>query len=309
VSAIDRVADDVVSIRFTDPNGRALPRWTPGAHIDIDCGEGISRQYSLCGDPSDRSTLQIAVLRDPDSRGGSRWIHETLCVGDSVRIRGPRNHFKLDLAAERYVLVAGGIGITPVLAMADHLASLGKEFVVHYAGRSCASMAFLGRLARDHGDRLHVHPGDAGVRMNLAALFADPAPGTQIYACGPERLLDGLAEATAHWPDDALHVEHFSSSLAALDPSVEHAFEVVLKDSGITVPVPADRTVLQALRAANIDAPADCEEGICGACEVPVVDGEIDHRDLVLTKTERAAGKKMMTCFSRACGSALTIQL
>ena len=133
--------------------------------------------------------------------------------------------------------------------------------------------------------------------------------GTQVYACGPDRLISALEDVTAEWPDDTLHVEHFTSKLEALDPSVEHSFEVELKDSGLTVPVRADQTVLQALRAANIDVESDCEEGLCGACEVPVLHGEVDHRDMVLTKTERAEGKSMMTCCSRACGSKLTLQL
>ncbi|SMG50218.1 Cytochrome P450 [Rhodococcus rhodochrous J3] len=308
VSGLERVADDILLITLRDTSGRPLPKWSAGSHIDIDCGT-VSRQYSLCGDPNDRNTFQVAVLHDTQSRGGSRWIHTELSVGDTLRVRGPRNHFKLDPDAQRYVFVAGGIGITPVIAMADQVKAAGGDYEIHYAGRSRTSMAFLDRLARDHGDRVRIYPGDEGTRMDLPTLFATPEEDTQVYSCGPERLLSALGEATAHWSDDTLHVEHFSSTLEELDPSKEHGFEVVLKDSGITVPVAADQTVLQALRAANIDAQSDCEEGICGACEVPVLDGEVDHRDLVLTKAERAAGRTMMTCCSRACGNKLTLQL
>ncbi|MEE2030946.1 cytochrome P450/oxidoreductase [Rhodococcus chondri] len=308
VDALDRIADDIVLVTLRDASDRPLPKWSAGSHVDIDCGD-VSRQYSLCGHPDDRTTLQIAVLHDPESRGGSRWIHTSVSVGDSVRMRGPRNHFKLDLDADRYVFVAGGIGITPVIAMADRVKAAGRDYEIHYAGRSRDSMAFLDRLARDHGGHVRLYPSDEDTRMDLTTMFTTPVEGSQIYSCGPERLLTALADATAHWPDDTLHVEHFSSTLEQLDPSEEHAFAVELKDSGITVPVAADQTVLQALRAANIDAQSDCEEGICGACEVPVLDGEVDHRDLVLTKSERAVGKTMMTCCSRACGDKLTLQL
>ena len=308
VTALDEVGDSIRRVTLADPTGRPVPVWTPGSHIDIECGT-LSRQYSLCGDPRDRAALQIAVLKESDSRGGSRWVHETLQVGDTVRVRGPRNHFALDPTASRYIFVAGGIGITPVIAMADQVKGQGGDYRIHYAGRSRISMAFLDRLARDHGEHLVLHPGDEGesARMDLSAIFAEPQAGTQVYSCGPRRLLDALAEATADWPEDALHVEHFTSTLEKLDPDKEHAFDVVLKDSGITVPVAADQTVLQALRAANIDVQSDCEEGICGSCEVPVLDGSLDHRDLVLTHTERAAGKSMMTCCSRARGASITL--
>ncbi len=179
------VADDTLLITLRDTSGRPLPKWSAGSHIDLDCGT-VSRQYSLCGDPNDRTTFQIAVLHDRESRGGgSRWIHTELAVGDTLRVRGPRNHFKLDPDAKRYVFVAGGIGITPIIAMADQVKAAGGDYEIHYAGRSRTSMAFLDRLARDHGDRVRLYPGDEGTRMDLPALFADPEEGTQIYSCGP----------------------------------------------------------------------------------------------------------------------------
>ena len=207
------------------------------------------------------------------------------------------------------IFVAGGIGITPVSAMARQARALGLAYELHYSGRSRATMAFLDELATLHGDRLHVYAGDEGNRVDLAALLSIPSASTQVYACGPVRLLRALEAHCVDWPADALHVEHFESTLGTLDPTREHAFEVELKDSGIVVQVPPDRSLLAALRAVNIDVQSDCEEGLCGSCEVRVLAGEVDHRDVVLTRAERETGTRMMTCCSRACGSRLVLEL
>ncbi|MDM0104167.1 cytochrome P450/oxidoreductase [Variovorax sp. J22R24] len=302
VESVTRVADGIVKLRLVAPDGRPMPRWTPGSHIDIECGHPeLSRQYSLCGDPDDVNALEIAVLREADGRGGSAWVHANVKAGDKLKIRGPRNHFHLDETVKKVIFVAGGIGITPVSAMARRAKALGIDYALHYSGRSRASMAMVDELTGLHGKRLIVYAGDEGRRNDLAALLASPEPGTQIYACGPLRMLSALEAHCATWPEDALHVEHFESTLRTLDPSREHAFDVELKDSGIVVHVPADQTVLSALRAANIDVQSDCEEGLCGSCEVRVLAGKVDHRDVVLTRAEREAGTKMMTCCSRAC--------
>ncbi len=309
VERVDAVAADVVRLRLVAPDGGAVPRWSPGSHVDVECGNADrSRQYSLCGDPDDPGALEIAVLREPDGRGGSTWMHG-VAVGDRLRVRGPRNHFRLDEAAPRLVFVAGGIGITPIMAMARRARALGRDYVLHYCGRSRRTMAFVDALADLHGDRLVVHASDEGLRADFDALLREPETDTRIHACGPTRLLDALASATAAWPPDALRVEHFVSTIGTLDPSREHAFDVELRDSGLVVPVPADRTVLQALRAANVDVQSDCEEGLCGSCEVRVLDGDVDHRDVVLTRAERAAGDRMMTCCSRATGERLVLAL
>ena len=303
VERITLVADGIVQLRLVAPDGRPLPRWTPGSHIDVECGSpDRSRQYSLCGDPADTHAFEIAVLREPDGRGGSAWIHANVRVGDRLKIRGPRNHFRLDESCGKLVLIAGGIGITPISAMARRAQALGLDYALHYSGRRRSGMPFIDELAALHGERLHLHVSDEGGRNDLPALLATPDPDTQIYACGPVRMLQALDACCAHWPDDALRVEHFESTLGALDPSKEQAFEVELKDSGIVVQVPADQTLLHALRAANIDVQSDCEEGLCGSCEVRVLAGEVDHRDVVLIRAEREAHQKMMTCCSRACG-------
>lgn len=310
VASVTPVADGIVRLRLVTPDGRPMPRWAPGSHIDIECGApDVSRQYSLCGDPADAHAFEIAVLLDSDSRGGSSWVHANLKAGDKLRIRGPRNHFHLDESAKKLVFIAGGIGITPVSAMARRARILGIDYELHYSGRSRATMAFLAELAALHGDRLTVYAQDEGRRNDLAALLATPVAGTQVYACGPLRMLDALASHCAHWPEDALHVEHFESTLGTLDPSREQAFDVELKDSGIVVHVAANQTVLSALRAANIDVQSDCEEGLCGSCEVRVLSGRVDHRDVVLTRSEREADTRMMTCCSRACGERLVLEL
>ncbi len=313
VASVTRVADDIVKLRLAAPDGRPLPRWTPGSHIDVECGTpDLSRQYSLCGDPDEAGVFEIAVLREAEAeggRGGSAWIHANVKAGDWLKIRGPRNHFRLDESATALIFVAGGIGITPIAAMARRAKDLGIDYALHYSGRSRASMALLDELAALHGSRLNVYARDEGRRNDLQALLASPRPDTKVYACGPVRMLEALEQACAHWPDDSLRIEHFVSTAGTLDPAKEHAFEVELKDSGIVIPVAADQTFLAALRAANIDIQSDCEEGLCGSCEVRVLDGHVDHRDVVLTKAEREAHNKMMSCCSRAKGGRLVVEL
>ena len=308
VASVAQCAERIVRVRLVSADGRDLPRWSAGSHIDVLCGEtGLSRQYSLCGDPADRRAFEIAVLRERASRGGSAWVHDNVRAGAHWRIRGPRNHFRLDETAKKLVLIAGGIGITPISAMARRARSLGIDYELHYSGRSRASMALLDELRALHGERLRAHVSDEGTRNDIAALAVND--GTQVYACGPARMLEALGRASASWPEDALRIEHFESALGTLDPAKEQAFEVELKDSGLVLNVPADQTLLTTLRRANIDVQSDCEEGLCGSCEVRVLDGEIDHRDVVLTRGERQSNRRMMACCSRAKGKKLVLAL
>jgi cytochrome P450/ferredoxin-NADP reductase len=310
VERVTRIADDIVRLRLVAPDGRPLPRWSPGAHIDVECGSPERpRQYSLCGDPADTGALEIAVLREPAGRGGSLWIHEQVREGDRLKIRGPRNHFHLDESLPRALFIAGGIGITPIAAMARRARALGIDYRLHYCGRRRSAMAMLDELQALHGGRLMLHIGDEGSRADVATLMARPDADTRVYACGPVRMLDAVREAAQRWPQDAVRIEHFVSTLGTLDPAREHGFEVVLKDSGLELQVPPDKTVLAVLREANIDVQSDCEEGLCGSCEVRVLDGEVDHRDLVLTRAEREAGGRMMSCCSRARGKRLVLGL
>ena len=310
VERITRLTDDTLLLRLVAANGQPLPGWAPGAHVDVECGgAALSRQYSLCGDPADSQAYEIAVLRDPDSRGGSAWIHEQLKVGERLRLRGPRNHFRFDETGGRAIFIAGGIGITPIAAMARRARQRGMDYQIHYSGRGRARMALLAELQAEHGERLVVHASDEGRRVDLPALLAAPRADTRIYACGPQRMLDALQSCTAHWPESALCVEHFQTEPPTLDPAREHAFEVELRDSGITLRVRADQTILSALQGANIDVQCDCTEGLCGSCETRVLGGAIDHRDVVLTRAERERQDRMMVCCSRAQGERLVLEL
>lgn len=305
VAARQDLAQGVVGLTLADPGGAPLPAWEPGAHVTLDLAAGLERAYSLCGPPGE---WRIAVQLDDAGRGGSARVHAALMPGATVRVRGPRCHFHLDEGAPAQVLIAGGIGITPILAMADRLAALGRPYAIHYAGRSRGRMAFVERLARDHGAALTLWCGDEGRRMDLAAILAGAPAGAQVCACGPERLLDALARLAPARPDLTLTVEHFTAA-PRLDPAHEHAFEVELADSGLTLTVPPDRTLLEVLRIRGIDLPSDCEEGLCGTCEVGVIEGEIDHRDQALSAAEKARGDRMLACCSRAKGARLALRL
>jgi ferredoxin-NADP reductase len=227
-----------------------------------------------------------------------------------VRLRGPRNHFRLDESARALILIAGGIGITPIMAMARRARRLGIDYQLHYSASRRAALAFADELQALHHERLHLHPSDEGARLDLAQLLARPAEGTQVYACGPARMLHAAEAACAHWPAGSLRVEHFAGTArGALDPGRERAFEVQLADSGLRLTVPPDRSLLATLRAANVDVPSDCEEGLCGTCEVRVLAGEVEHRDVVLTRTERAAQDRIISCCSRAAGGRLVLAL
>jgi ferredoxin-NADP reductase len=308
VREVHAEADDVVRLVIEHPRGRKLPKWSPGSHIDVMVGD-FNRKYSLCGHWSDQNCLEIAVLKESEGRGGSLHIHENIAAGSMIHIVGPKNHFRMDEDATSYLLIAGGIGITPILAMADRLKSLNKKYTLHYAGWSRTSMSFLERLQRDHGKNVLFYAKDEGQRMDLNAITADIQPGQQIYSCGPERLMDALEALSPNWPENTLHIEHFTTIDSTLDPSKEHAFDVVLRDSDITVRVEPDQTVLDALLAGGVDVTFDCKEGLCGTCEAPVLDGQIDHRDKVLSQSEKNTSDRMMTCCSRASGGKITLAL
>ncbi|MBF9069518.1 PDR/VanB family oxidoreductase [Streptacidiphilus fuscans] len=304
-------ADGVLSVELVHPEGEALPAWTPGAHIDLHVGAHV-RQYSLCSDPADASRWRIGVLREPSSRGGSAHVHDTLRPGQTVTVRGPRNHFELDHDVERYLFVAGGIGITPLLAMARDAARRGVPWRLVHGGRRRDSMAFgaeLRALAEQSSGAgvegaVEFVPEDECGRIDLDSLLTDLAPGTQVYCCGPEPLLAAVEQRC-----DA-RTERFAAPAAApVDPSGEAAFEVVCNRSGRTVTVAPDCSTLEALETAGIPVNSSCRDGICGTCETPVLDGEVEHRDFLLTDEEKAAGKSMMLCVSRARSARLVLDL
>ncbi|MFM1908775.1 MAG: hypothetical protein RLZZ591_2452 [Pseudomonadota bacterium] len=300
--------DGLYRFVFADGLGRPLPAWSAGSHVDLVAG-GYRRKYSLCGPAGDQTTFQVVIQREADGRGGSRYFCDHLQVGAQVHIAGPKNLFRLDEEGQHYVLIAGGIGITPILAMADRLKALGKSYEFHYAGRARQHMALLGRAEQDHGRSLRCYVKAQGRRMDLATMLSEVHDRTRVYACGPARLIDALEVLSGQWADGVLHVEHFSAEGTALNHDNEHAFVAVLQDSHLEVPVAADQTLIDALQARGIDVPSDCGEGLCGTCEVKVLDGVVDHRDRVLSKAERAMDGRMMACCSRAKGSKLVLAL
>ena len=294
-------ADGVAALTLVHPDGADLPAWKPGAHIEVQvvdaAGETHVRQYSLCSSPDDLASWRLGVLREPASRGGSETIHSALQAGASLRVGWPRNNFALQ-SSPRYVFVAGGIGITPILPMIAQAEAAGADWHLHYGGRSRASMAFLDDLAR-YGDKVTLFPQDELGHLPLADIFGAVPDETLVYACGPGSLLGALESAVAHWPEGSLHTERFVPKVIVLD-SPDEAFEVEFAASGITVDVPAGTTILEAAEKAGLPTVSSCREGTCGTCETRLLFGRADHRDSILTPREQAANDTMMLCVSRA---------
>ena len=291
-------ADGVVVLDLRRPDGGALPVWSPGSHLDLRLGPDLIRQYSLCGDPADVRVWRIAVLRTEPSRGGSQFVHDKLAEGDIVEVDGPRNHFPLE-PARRYIFIAGGIGITPIRPMVAAAAQAGAEWELHYGGRSRASMAFSDIPGAT------LYPQDEVGLIALDTVLGTHVPGTLIYCCGPEPLLRAVeARCTA----GTLRVERFTTDLSA-DSAPAEAFEVELARSGLTLAVPADRSILEVVGAAGVQVLFSCREGTCGTCETTVLDGVVDHRDSLLTAAEQAANDTMFICVSRAAGPRLVLDL
>ncbi|MEU3526757.1 PDR/VanB family oxidoreductase [Streptomyces sp. NPDC038707] len=300
-------ADGVVSLDLRRPDGAPLPAWTPGAHIDLVLAPDLARQYSLCSSPQDAHVWRVAVLREEEGRGGSRHVHDKLSEGDPVRVRGPRNHFALE-DAERYLFIAGGIGITPIVPMLEQAQRRGRRWELAYGGRTLASMAFRDALVTRYGERVRVRPEDVHGLLDLGALLGTPRPGTLVYCCGPEPLLEAVEERCAGWPAGTLHVERFTPKVPQ-EPLRDGAFEVELAQTGITVTVPPEKSVLQAVEEAGAQVLSSCREGTCGTCETAVLDGTVDHRDSLLTPAEREAHDTMMICVSRAACPRLVLDL
>ncbi len=306
VEAKDAAADGVVVLSLRAQDGAPLPPWAPGAHIDLVMDGAPTRQYSLCGDPADRTRYRVGVLRDPSGGGGSRYVHDRLEVGQVVRARGPRNHFRF-VEASDHLFIAGGIGITPLLPMLAAAQAAGRSWRLVYGGRSRASMAFLDELSR-YGDRVTAWPQDEQGLLPLAELLDPPRPGTAVYCCGPEPLLAAVEKQCQNWPVGALHVERFAPARLT-DPVRRDAFEVELRRSDLTLLVPPERSILSVLEQAGVGVLSSCSEGTCGTCETSVLQGEPDHRDSVLDAEERRRGDCMMICVSRSRGPRLVLDL
>ncbi|MEU6558688.1 PDR/VanB family oxidoreductase [Nocardia nova] len=296
-------AGDVAVLTLVAPYRRPLPRWIPGAHIDLVLPSGRQRQYSLNGDPADRGSYRIAVRHLPDGDGGSDEIHRTAAVGDRLRVRGPRNAFPY-ISAPHYVFVAGGIGITPLLPMVADAQRRGIDWRLIYLGRSRDSMPFLDELSARRGGRLDILPDDEYGVADIGELLADVPRGAAVYVCGPPPLMAAAHDTrAAQDPTVSLHTERFSA------PPVQHGkpFRIALRRSGRTVDVAADESALAAIGRVLPDAPYSCRQGFCGTCAVTVRAGAVDHRDRRLTDAERET--TMLTCVSRAAGDTLELDL
>jgi ferredoxin-NADP reductase len=299
-------ARDVLVFDLRCSDGR-VPDFEPGAHIDIGLPNGVSRQYSLVNGPGVRDRYAIAVKLDPKSRGGSRFMHEHLRVGSTVDLRAVRNNFPLASEPTPTLLIAGGIGVTPIVAMAEHLAEAGRPADVIYAVKSRADLAFVNRL-RDAASRLTVHVDDeAHAVLDVAAIVSATADDSNLYCCGPAPMLDAFLTATERRAPHRVHFERFAAAVAPARTG--GAFTVELARSGRVLTVANDESILQALRTAGISAESSCEEGICGTCEVRVLAGTPDHRDGILSAAERQANGSMMICCSRSIGERLVLDI
>ena len=304
-------AEDICSYELVSPDGAPLPAFTAGAHIDVHLDSGLVRQYSLCNPPWERQRYLIGVLRDPSSRGGSRAMHDEVHTGAMLRISAPRNHFAL-AEAPASLLLAGGIGVTPILAMAETLAARRAGFDMHYCARSPERAAFRARIAAaPFAQQVHFHydSGDAAQKLDLAALLARLDRGTHIYLCGPAGFIDHVtAVARAHdWPQDQVHLEYFGAAAPAADG--DQPFDVKLASSGKVYTVPAGSSVLKVLSEAGVFIPASCEQGVCGTCLTRVLDGVPEHRDLYLDEAEQAANDQFTPCCSRSKTATLLLDL
>ncbi|MDO9434951.1 PDR/VanB family oxidoreductase [Hydrogenophaga sp.] len=304
---------DICVFELRTLDGAALPAFDAGAHVDVHLPEGVVRQYSLCNAPDEApQCYEIAVLRDARSRGGSVGMH-ALQEGQAITISAPRNHFPLAKGAPHHVLFAGGIGITPILAMAHTLAQQGASFELHYCTRSCATTAFQRRMTSSaFADRVFFHhdDGDAAQKLDAQTLLKSPVvEGAHLYVCGPSGFMEWILAAgrQAGWSEDRLHREYFAG--AAIDTSDDGAFEVQIASTGAVITVPADQAVTTALATHGIEVATSCEQGVCGTCLVRVLDGTPDHRDMYLTDEERALNDQFTPCCSRARSARLVLEL
>ena len=298
-------ADGVRSFLLGDPGKKLLPLWTPGAHIDVTTPQGQTSQYSLCGGEPGVS-WRIAVLRKSDGKGVSRYLHDVAQPGDSVQVSAPRNHFKL-VAAPSYLFIAGGIGITPILPMIANVASRGTPWQLIYGGRERTSMAFLKEL-EPFGGNIRIMPQNESGLLPLSDLICATCRDAAIYCCGPEPLIAAVETAAREAGLAAPHVERFTHVALSGDDD-NAAFEVELARTGKTIRVGSHQTILEAFEENGFCPAASCREGVCGTCETTVLVGEIDHRDAVLSETERQAGRSMMICVSRARSARLVLDM
>ncbi|MEH3085972.1 MAG: PDR/VanB family oxidoreductase [Xylophilus ampelinus] len=303
---------DICSLELVRADGGPLPAFAAGSHIDLHLPGGLVRQYSLCNEPGETHRYLVAVLRDAAGRGGSRAVHDAMHEGDTLAISAPRNHFALARDASHHLLLAGGIGITPVLCMAERLAVAGEPFALHYCTRSRERTAFADRIAASSfapAVALHHDDGPDAQKFDLAATLGGAPAGSHLYVCGPKGFMDAVlgAARARGWPEDRLHYEFFGATVEA--SADDAGFQVKLASSGRLVDVPVGRTVVQALAACGVEVLTSCEQGVCGTCLTRVLEGQPDHKDSYLTPEEQAAGDQFLPCCSRSRSPVLVLDL
>jgi len=311
VDRIEAMTPRIRRIELSSADGSQLPAFTPGAHIDVELPNEDTRSYSLLNDCAETNRYVLGVLREPDGFGGSVYLHDRLAVGDTLRASPPSNDFPLYEAGETNILIAGGIGITPMMSMAARLAELGRDYTLHYCARSGDDAAFLDELRARHGDRLKTYfdGGDPARGLDLEALLGVRQPGAHTYVCGPIALIRDAIAATADWPQGTVHYELFKGSDADLKPNrSDQPFDIILKKAGKTFIVPADKSILAVLKAEGFKIKTLCTSGRCGTCRVRYLSGEVDHRDEVLDDDEKQTF--LQVCVSRAMpGETLVLDL
>lgn len=305
LTAICYAAEGIHLYEFRAPDGGVLPPFTAGAHIDLHLPNGLVRQYSLCNTQQERHRYVVGIKRDPGSRGGSRYVHEQLKVGTIMEVSAPRNHFALHEEAQHAVLVAGGIGVTPIACMAQRLQAMGTSFEVHYSVRKRDEAAFLDVLPAS-ALHLHVDAEHGNAPLPLADIVARAPAEAHLYCCGPAPMLGAFEKACAGRPSGHVHLERFS---AAAPVAAEGGFTVRLARSGRSVFVGKGCTILDTLRQQGVSVQASCEQGICGSCETRVLSGRPDHRDSLLSDDEKAANQVMMVCCSGSKDPILVLDL
>jgi vanillate O-demethylase ferredoxin subunit len=308
VKRISFEAQGVLGFELRPVNTQPLPAFTAGAHVDLHLQNGSIRSYSLLNPQTESHRYLIAVNRDAASRGGSKYLHENIRPGDVLTVSPPRNNFPLNEDAQESVFIAGGIGVTPILAMVHRLESLGKSWRLHYCARTRKSAAYVEELIALGSDRVRLtfDGEDGGQILDLAAVVASAAPGAHLYCCGPTGMLSAFERATAAIASDRVHLEYFAATRAA---AVEGGFAIDLAKSGRTLLVPPGRSILDVLIEAGVDIHFSCAEGICGSCETRVLAGTPDHRDLVLSTDEKASNRTMMICCSGCKSDKLVLDL
>lgn len=312
VAARHDEAVDICSFELVRADGEPLPAFSAGSHIDVAVPGGLTRQYSLCNAPDESHRYQISVLRDPKSRGGSAAMHDRVQVGDELTISLPKNHFPLEHEARHTLLLAGGIGVTPILCMAERLSAIGAPLEMHYCTRSRARTAFAERIAHArYAERVQFHFDDDAdsQKLDLAVLLAQPEPGKHLYVCGPKGFMDAVlgAARAAGWTETQLHYEFFAAD--ARDTASGELFEVEIASSGQVVVVGKDESVVEALAKVGIQIETSCEQGVCGTCLTRVLTGEPEHFDAYLTPDERAANDQFLPCCSRSKSARLVLDM